>query len=386
LSAFDFVTAPRIIFGVDTINQVPEIAASFGQFALLVTGSHPAADQLEIKLHDRQISVVRCKVSGEPDVEMIEAGLKAGRGCDHVIALGGGSVIDAAKAIAGLLTNGGSILDYVEVVGRGQAIQKPACPWIAIPTTAGTGAEVTRNSVISVPEKGVKVSMRSPHLLPRVAVIDPALTYTMPPEITASTGLDALTQLIEPYTSNRRNMMSDTLVESALPRAAQALPKAYKTGDPAAREEMAFASLCSGMSLANSGLGAVHGFAGVIGGRYPIPHGACCAALLPNVVQTNIEALMQREPESLVLQRYATIAGWLTGHSAVQMNHSVQKDLVAWLADLRRDLQINPLSAYGITKEAIPDLVTQAQNASSMKANPIKLTADELTNILLAAL
>ncbi len=386
MSGFEFVTASRIVFGAGCLDQVAEIAATYGKRALLVMGSIAAADRLESQLQERHISVTRYAVSGEPEVETVEAGLRAARGHDVVIGLGGGSVIDTAKAIAGLMSNGGGVLDYVEVVGRGQPIRLPAAPWIAIPTTAGTGAEVTRNSVIAVPEKGVKVSMRSPHLLPRVAVIDPVLTYTLPPEVTASTGLDALTQLIEPYTCSRPTPMSDMLVEAALPRAARSLLHAYKENDPAAREDMAFASLCSGMALANSGLGAVHGFAAVIGGRYPIPHGMCCAAMLPYVVDGNIRALLQREPDSLVLARYATIARYFLGGQSAVMDKVLQRDLVEALRTLCRAVQIRTLSTYGVTTEAVPDLVAQAQQASSMKANPIKLTTDELTDILMAAL
>jgi alcohol dehydrogenase class IV len=391
LSTFEFVTATRIIFGAQSVDQVAGIAAGFGQRTLLVTGGQAtaaAADRLEDQCRAKGLTVTRYAVNGEPDVATIETGVQRAQSadCDHVIALGGGSVIDAGKAIAGLLTNGGSVLDYVEVVGRGQAIQHPTAPFIAIPTTAGTGTEVTRNAVIAVKEKQVKVSMRSPYLLPRVAVVDPILTHTMPPSVTASTGLDALTQLIEPFTSIRRNPMTDAIAEAGLKRAANALLPAYSTGDPVAREAMVFASLCGGLALANAGLGAVHGFAGVLGGIYPIAHGVCCATLLPHVIEANITALIEREPSSPVLDRYRIIAEHLIG-IAINGNHVHTRGvLVDHITDLCQTMGIPPLSEFGVTADAIPQIVAQSQQASSMKANPLPLTTDELSRILTKAL
>ncbi len=387
MSTFEFATANRIIFGGGSIDKVADIAATYGQRSFLVTAGQSTAvhaARLEQRLRDRHLSVTRYSVGGEPDVETVEAGVRAAQeaNCDHVIALGGGSVLDTGKAIAGLLTNGGSVLDYVEVVGRGQPIRMPAAPMIAMPSTAGTGTEVTRNAVIAVHDKNLKVSMRSPYLLPRVAVVDPTLTTTMPPEVTASTGLDALTQLIEPFTSSKRNPMTDALAEAGLQRASRSLLKAYREGTPESREDMAFASLCGGLCLANSGLGAVHGFAAVLGGRYPIPHGVCCATMLPHVVKGNIEALRQREPDSPVLKRYAVVAGYLNGGSTGDPLGA----LVEHLSELCRAMQIPRLSAFGVSSDAVPELVAQAQQASSMKANPLKLTPDELTAMLMAAL
>ncbi|MCC7449182.1 MAG: iron-containing alcohol dehydrogenase [Anaerolineae bacterium] len=386
---FEFATANRIIFGANTIHQIPGIVASYGQRVLLVTAGQSTetqADQIEQQLKEKMIAVTRFSVTGEPDVETVETGVQAAQAanCDVIIALGGGSVIDAGKAIAGLLTNGGGVLDYVEVVGRGQTIKQPAAPMIAIPTTAGTGAEVTRNAVIAVNEKQVKVSMRSPYLLPRVAVVDPTMTYTMPPDVTASTGLDALTQLIEPLTSSRRNPLVDGIATEGLKRAARSVKTAYQTGDPAARDDMAFASLCGGLALANAGLGAAHGFASVIGGRYPIPHGVCCATLLPYVVEANIQAILARDPQSDVLERYRKVARYVApGEYPTLFDF---RQLIEALKGLCKALNIPPLAAFGVTAEAIPDLVAQSQQASSMKANPIVLTAEELTHILQAAL
>ncbi len=379
---FEFATATRIIFGTGSIDQVPNIAATLGHHVLMVASksSGQAAGQLEEKLRAKRMAVVQHGVGGEPDVSIIEAGVKKAQAnrCDCVISIGGGSVIDTGKAIAGLMTNFGNVMDYVEVVGRGQPITQPAAPFIAIPTTAGTGAEVTRNAVIAVNEKQVKVSLRSPYLLPRVAVVDPELSMSMPPEVTASTGLDAFTQLLEAYTCNRTNPFTDALAISGLSRGAQFLVPSYQEGTAEAREAMAYASLCSGMALANAGLGAVHGFAAVLGGRYPIPHGACCAALLPYVVQANLEALQARDDENPTLARYAAVADVIGAKST--------SDLVEQLYNLCQTLRIRPLSAYGVESNAVPELVEQAQQASSMKANPIKLTDEELSQILMAAL
>ena len=269
---FEFATATRIIFGTGALKEVGGIAASFGQRALVVTGrSADRATSLLDLLRDAGVEAVTFEVPGEPTTDIVREGTEAARAadCDLVIAIGGGSAIDAGKAIAALLTNGGVPLDYLEVIGRGQPITKPAAPCIAIPTTAGTGAEVTRNAVLASPEHRVKVSLRSPLMLPRVALVDPALTYSMPPAITASTGLDAFTQVLEPYVSHLANPLTDTLCREGLMRAAIALPRAFEDGgDVEAREDMALASSSAGLALANAKLGAVHGFAGVLGGMF----------------------------------------------------------------------------------------------------------------------
>jgi len=303
-------------------------------------------------------------------------------GCDMVIGIGGGSAIDAGKAIAGLLTNPGDLFEYLEVIGRGRAISEPAAPLIAIPTTAGTGAEVTRNAVIISPQHRVKVSMRSPLMLPRVAIVDPELTYSVPPAITASTGLDALTQVLEPYVSSRANAMIDPLVRDGMARAARSLRRAYEHGDdPDAREDMALVSLFGGLALANAGLGAVHGFAAPLGGMLRAPHGAICARLLPFVMEVNIRALRARQPDHYALPRYDEIARILTGNPQAQA-----ADGIAWVHALCQALEIPPLSTYGLTRDDIPRVVERGAAASSMKGNPIPLTPEEMTEILTRAL
>jgi alcohol dehydrogenase class IV len=319
-------------------------------------------------------------VEKEPSLVTIQRGVTLAREshCDLVIGFGGGSALDTGKAIAAMLTNEGDLLDYLEVIGRGQALKNPSAPYIAIPTTAGTGAEVTRNAVLYSPEHHVKVSLRSPHMLPDIALVDPELTYTLPPDVTASTGLDALTQLIEPFVSIKANPMTDALCREGMKRAARSLRHAYQDGSSAeAREDMALASLFSGLALANAGLGAVHGFAGPFGGMFDAPHGAVCAALLPHVMAANVRLLHGNH----LLRRCDEVAQILTGNS-----HATADVGVGWVADLVRDLQVPPLRTYGFTESYVPELIEKSAAASSMKGNPIQLTPDDMRGILLNAL
>lgn len=375
---FDFATPQRILFGVGTARDAAAAAREMGRRVLLVTGRSP----------DRAAAVaggldsVTLAVPGEPTLEIVREGIRLARenGCDVVLSVGGGSAIDAGKAIAALITNGGDPLDYLEVIGKGQPLEKPSAPFIAVPTTAGTGSEATRNAVLASTERRVKASLRSPFMLPRLAIVDPDLTFDLPPALTASTGLDALTQLIEPYVSSRANPMTDMFCMEGMARAREALPRAYTNGaDREARASMAFASLLGGMSLANAGLGAAHGFAAPVGGAFPAPHGAVCAALLPHVMEVNTAALRSRTPAGLA--RYETVARILTGRGDAH-----PEDGAKWVRDLCARLQVPPLSAYGMTAQDVPLLVEQASKASSMKANPIALTREELTLILEKAL
>ena len=299
-------------------------------------------------------------------------------GAQFVIGIGGGSVLDAAKAIAVLATNGGDPMDYAEVIGKGLPLKKPALPIVAIPTTSGTGAEVTRNAVLSSPEHQVKVSLRSPTMLPCMAIVDPELTYDLPPSLTAETGLDALTQLIEPFVSSRANPMTDNFCLQGIRLAAQSLRRAFENGrDTAARENLSLASLLGGLSLANAGLGAVHGFAGPLGGITSAPHGAVCATLLPWVMETNIHALRERMPGSPALARFDEIGRILSGQPDAKA-----KDGIEWIHESCRLFGIKRLSKLGMKKSQFPSLIQSAQSASSMKANPLPLTSDELMRIL----
>ena len=381
---FEFATAGRILFGPGSLRDVGAMANGLGQRSLVVCGSN--SSRAQPLLSAVEAAGLKCRVfetSGEPTIAHITNGVNRVRefGCDVVIGFGGGSVIDSAKAIAGLATNPGDILNYLEVIGKGKPLTIPALTCVAIPTTAGTGAEVTRNAVLASPDNHVKVSLRSPLLLPRVAVVDPELTYELPPALTASTGLDALTQLIEPYVSIRANPITDAFCVEGMSRVAKSLQRAFDHGeDRAAREGMALASLLGGLALANSGLGAVHGFAAPIGGMFAAPHGAVCAALLPHVMKMNVRALRERKTASDALLRYDRVAALLTGKREVGA-----RDGINWVTALCDALRVPGLRTYGVTENDFATLVEKAAQASSMKANPIALTNEELTEILQAA-
>jgi alcohol dehydrogenase class IV len=383
--AFEFATARRIIFGSGTSEEFGTLLTEFGKRALVVRGSDPARTRsLLAGIEAAKIDYSCFEVRGEPTVEQVAEGVSQARREESnlVIGIGGGSVIDSAKAIAGLATNSGAILDYLEVIGKGKQLSVPGLPCVAIPTTSGTGAEVTRNSVLASPEHKVKVSLRSPYLLPGLAIVDPKLTLDLPPSVTASTGLDALTQVIEPYVSVRANPVTDGFCIEGMRRVGRSLQRAFEQGqDLQAREDMALASLFGGLSLANAGLGAVHGFAAPIGGMFHAPHGAVCAALLTRVMEVNLRALRERLPDGEALRRYELVAAILTG-----TEKATAADGIHWISELCKALQIPDLRTYGISEVDIPELVEKAAKASSMKANPIVLTRDELTEALQAAL
>jgi len=378
-AAFEFTTATRIVFGEGKAATLPELAARFGARALVVTGgSQERAAALVSALSAQTMAV-----PGEPTVELVRTGAQRAQeaGCDVVISVGGGSAIDAGKAIAAIATNGGEPLEFLEVVGKGRELTVPPLPFIAVPTTAGTGSEVTRNAVLGSAEHGVKASLRSPLMLPRVAVVDPELTYGLPPATTAYTGLDALTQLIEPYVSARANPLVDAICVDGMGRAARALRRACLDGaDRDARRDMALASLFGGLALANAGLGVVHGFAAPLGGGWKAPHGALCAALLPYGMAANVAALRARAPQNPSLARYATIARLLTGR-----NEAGAEDGIAWVRSLSAELKVPALRAWGIAESDLPGVVERAARASSMKANPLPLTEEELQAVLAAA-
>jgi alcohol dehydrogenase class IV len=383
---FEFATATRIIFGAGQAKSLDKLGAEFGKRALLVTGSQPErVEALRQQIEGAGISTVPFMVSGEPTIQLAIDGVATvhEQRCDLVISVGGGSVIDAGKAIAALASNPGNPLDYLEVIGKGQPLQNPPLPFIAVPTTAGTGAEVARNAVLSSPEHAVKVSLRSPLMLAKIALVDPELTYDLPPNITASTGMDALTQLIEPYVSVAANPLTDALCREGIARAGRSLKMAYEGGEEAtaAREDMALASLFGGLALTNAKLGLVHGFAGPLGGMFPIPHGVACAVLLPHVMVANIAALRVREAENAffarALERYTEI-----GHILIGSEESTAEAGAAWVSELCEALSIPSLSAYGIRSTDFASIVEKTENASSTKGNPLALSRDELFAIL----
>ncbi|QTA78146.1 Iron-containing alcohol dehydrogenase [Desulfonema limicola] len=378
---FEFNTATRIIFGAGTVKQAGSLAVKKGNRALVVTGSHieRAGFLLEdIKKHG--IKTTCFQVSQEPDTDLAFSGADLARkeGCNMVIGFGGGSVMDTGKVIAALLTNKGDLSDYLEIIGKGMQIKHAPAPYIAIPTTAGTGAEVTKNAVLESLEHKIKVSMRSPMMVPCIAIVDPELTYTMPKKIIAATGLDALTQLMEAYVSVKATPITDAFACEGLNRAACSIWLAYEVpNDSEARENMCLASLLGGLALSNGGLGAVHGLAAPLGGMYKIPHGIVCARLLPYVMEANVNALKRLLPESQALARYNAIARILIGKKEAQAHEGI-----AWIKNLCSTLNIPPLSEFGLKKDDFPLLALSSQKSSSMKGNPIALTNKEITDIL----
>ncbi|HEX8441566.1 iron-containing alcohol dehydrogenase [Archangium sp.] len=381
VSGFEFATATRIVFGAGRLAEAPEaVRALGGHKVLLVTGRDPTrAEPLREGLARLGLPSVTFAVEGEPTVALAREGTAAAvsTACDAVVAFGGGSALDAGKAIAALAANGGDPLDYLEVVGRGQALTKPSLPLVAIPTTAGTGSEVTRNAVLGVKEAQVKASLRSPLMLPRLALVDPDLLAGVPPAVLASSGLDALSQLLEPFLSARANPLTDALAREGLGRSARSLRRAVLEGpDAAAREDLALASLFGGLCLANAGLGAVHGFAAPVGGMFDAPHGAVCAALLPATLEVNLRALRARAPAHPALPRFQELAVLLTGRADARAEEGI-----AWVKELCQALAVPGLGRYGLTEAEVPRLVARAKAASSMKANPLVLTDEELTEI-----
>jgi alcohol dehydrogenase class IV len=379
---FELSVPEKIVFGKGSLARLGELVSGFGNRVLIVHGANPDRGRSIEGLLAKSTTTLY-PVRNEPTIEDIANGVEEAktREVTLVIGIGGGSAIDAAKAISGLASNTGDILEYLEVIGRGNPLTKAGLPCVAIPTTAGTGAEVTKNAVIASLEHQVKVSLRSPFLLPRIALVDPELTYSLPAKVTIATGLDALTQLIEPLVSSRANPATDGLCREGISRVASSLAAVVHNGkDFAAREAMALASLFGGLALANAGLGAVHGFAGPIGGMFDAPHGLICGILLPFVVDANIHALRLRAPDSIALARYDEIGRLLTGSP-----DALATDGLAWLTDVSKTLNVPTLSSLGIPKESIPEIASKAAKASSMKANPIELTPPELEAILEAA-
>lgn len=381
---FEFATATRIIFGCGTAAQLPALARSLGQKVLIVTGRDATRFTAVLsKLETPELHCVMFSIAAEPTVDEVRRGAALARetGAELVISLGGGSAVDAGKAIAAMAHQPGDLLDYLEVIGHGQSLEEKPLPYIAVPTTAGTGAEVTRNAVLSSPAHGVKASLRHATMLPLIALVDPELARDCPPSITAASGMDALTQCLEAYVSCRAQPMTDALCVEGIRRAVRSLEKAVKDGsDLDAREDMALAALFSGIALANAGLGAVHGFAAPIGGSFHAPHGAVCAALLAPVWSANWIAL-QRTEDATAKAKFQSASRLLLGS-----DDATAEDAKDFLAGLTRRLHIPGLTMHGINECHLEDISTKAAKASSMKGNPVPLSQGELIHILRAAL
>ena len=382
---FDLAVPVDIRFGAGRVSEVPEVFARLGASrVLVVTGRTTSrADTLRSELRETGISSIVFGVATEPSIERVRAAvsLVAESGCDAVLGFGGGSALDVAKAVAVLALSGTDPTDHLEVIGAGHPIERPGLPCVAVPTTAGTGSEVTRNSVLS--GGGVKASLRSPLILPKVALVDPELLVGVPKPTIAASGMDALSQLIEPLLSKRANPFSDALARDGIRRSARSLRRGYEEGmeESGVREDLALASLFSGMCLANSGLGAVHGLAAAAGARLSAPHGAVCAAVLAAVMDVNLRALRERAREDPALPRMTDVATLLTG-----LTEATPEDAIAWLQELTTALSIPGLASYGLNQDEIAPMVAAAQKASSMRGNPIELRDEEVTEIITRSL
>lgn len=382
---FAFATSARIIFGPGSIKDLTSYITLSNKRIFVVTGRSKDRSSIVKKiLSPLSCELISYRIKNEPTTNLVYEAVQKARefNCDSVIGIGGGSVLDTGKVVAALLTNQGKLIDYLEVIGNNKKLENQPVPYIAIPTTSGTGAEVTRNAVIKSSNHRVKVSMRDYSMIPKLSIIDPELTLSMPQNITAATGIDAFTQLMEAYVSNSTNPITDGLCREGMHCVAHSLLTAFEQGNElSAREDMSLASLFGGIALANAKLGAVHGFAGPIGGMFDIPHGVICARFLSPVMKINIRALQQRYPKSPALQRYLEIARIITKNPHADLNDGIQ-----WTHNLCNFLQIPSLTEFDIPYNAIPSIVEKSARASSMKGNPVSLTNEELVHIVTEAL
>ena len=388
---------PRVELGAGRVERLPEIVAGHGRHALLVTGAAsfratPRWEWLLAALAARDVAVDDLVVSGEPSPALVDAAVArlGPAGIDVVVGIGGGSVLDAAKAVAGLLPSGRSVMDHLEIVGRGLPYEGPALPFVAVPTTAGTGSEATKNAVLSDQRPGgFKRSFRDDRLVAAVAVVDPDLLDTCPRPLIAADGMDAVTQLLEAYVSTGAGPFTDALALAGLEAARDALLPWHERGPgggaetAAFREGMAWAALASGICLAHGGLGAVHGLAAPLGAALPVPHGVACGALLAAATAANVRALEDRAPGSPALARYAR-AGRVLLAAPTAEDAVARAGLVALLAEWAERLGIPGLGAYGLTADLVPAIVADARGGS-MRTNPIVLDDAELAGILTAA-
>lgn len=367
---FEFISAGKIVFGIGAFETLGKRVAPLGKKFLIV--SQPFLKDTLVKRAIDQLEEAGCTaemfldVAGEPDLKTVDACAEYARGlqCNAVIGIGGGSCVDVAKATAALITNGGSVKEYLEGVGTGRVIEKAPAPFIAVPTTSGTGAEVTKNAVVMSREEQFKKSFRDERMLARIALVDPALTVSVPQSVTASTGMDAITQLIESYTSAKSQPMTEALTIYALKGAPEMLKRAYDDGtDLEAREHMSRCSLFSGLALANSGLGAAHGIAAALGADFGVAHGTACAMLLPHVMKYNMAGNVRK---------LAEVGNVLTGKNETNPEIAAQNGIEV-IENLNKHLHIPAgLKSVGVRYEDIPKLAADSMG-SSMNGNPVKM-------------
>jgi alcohol dehydrogenase class IV len=372
---FSILAPPRILFGRGEAAKTPALIRAFGLRGVVVHGANPARAAWLVQALGPDILAFPC--AGEPTLADLEAALAATRGYrpDWICALGGGAAIDLGKALAALIPAPDGPVAHLEGAGQGLPLKADPLPFIALPTTAGTGAEVTKNAVIGLPDLGRKVSLRDDRMVARLAIVDPALTDGCPKTVTLASGLDAVTQVIEPYVSVKATPYSDAMSRPAIGVGMRALMRLMAGEDPEARDEMAWVSLCGGLALANAGLGAVHGLAGVIGGMTGAAHGAICGALLGPVLQANRAAAEGRARARLdeVCQVLAGALG-----SAVD---EAPAALQAW----SQSAGLPGLQVLGVAPERHAEIASAALGASSMKGNPVVLDEAALREMLQAA-
>lgn len=389
LTDFSVSRLPRIEFGAGAIAKLPAITRAYGTHALLVTGAGslknaPVWPGVTSGLKAQGISWLHLAIPGEPSPQMVDEAVRSLRAepIDVVVGIGGGSALDAAKAIAGLLRPGNSVMDHLEGVGPELPYIGPATPFIAVPTTAGTGSEATKNAVLSVQgAEGFKKSFRDEELVAEYALVDPDLLATCPPEVIAANGMDAFTQLLESFVSSRAAPFTDSLAWGGMKAARDGLLAFYADAqDTAARERMAYAALVSGITLAQAGLGSVHGLAAPLGAFFPIPHGVACGTLVATATRINIETLRAREPAHPALEKYAQ-AGRLLSKQGQLGRDAAHDALIGTLEAWTRELELPALAHYGVTQADIPRIVASSRG-SSMKTNPIQLEDSEIAAIL----
>lgn len=386
---FSISRLPRIEFGAGSFKKIPSLLATFGKRVLIVTGSRSFYETeqwtwLSNTLQQQAFTWETLKITTEPSPQVVDEAVAKYKSTqfDAVLGIGGGSVLDAAKAIAGLLKPGNSVMDHLEGVGPELPYQGPSTPFIAVPTTAGTGSEATKNAVLSSHgPNGYKKSFRDEQLVPEFAIVDPDLLAGCPPAQIAANGMDAFTQLLESYVSSKANPLTDALALSGLTAARDGLLAWYKNPtDAAARTSMAYAAMLSGMTLAQVGLGSVHGLASPLGAFFPIPHGVVCGTLVATATQVNVSAMMMREPANPALAKYAHIGRLLSGRTGKD-DQTDCASLISILKDWTAEMALPCLGAYGIRISDIPYIVMHCRG-SSMKTNPVVLTDAELTEIL----
>ena len=381
-SPFQLCTPNHLHIGTGTLSKLPTLAAHLPTPIIILTGPRKTRHEplWESLSSFPAHHLIPLENQGEPTADHLQILTQIARqkGARSVIAMGGGSVIDMGKALAAMLTNTHPLTSYLEIIGDGNPLNQSPAPMIAIPTTAGTGAEVTRNAVITIPESNVKVSLRHRSMIPDSVIVDPILTLSTPPNITAATGLDALTQLIEAFCSNRSHPFTDAICRSGLTHLAHALETAYHESDNlTARSTMSYAALLSGIALTHVGLGSVHGFAGPLGGRLRTAHGEICATLLPTAIQTNLQALHDRQPNHPAIAKYDEAATLILNQPNATHHH-----LCDWIQQTLIDMRIPTLQQAGLTPDQFMPTLQQAQQATSMKCNPIELTQNELYHLV----